>query len=398
MYPADGRRLYGVSASRAPALPYAGNKVAGPPAPPESPPINDEEDYRKNLTRWLDGDDAQRGDARQFFWDAFAGAQPVETIEEVERFGTGQRISRHEFRKAHQFLSSTLSDRLSDFDFKGILELIHSCRSGRPYPLADVLVRHSRDASVFRQWLICYALGEIDSAPHASACEFLEARAHSQSWPIRLQAAITRFKTFVKAEGVFRINHKGQTRADYGAVVDSLVTTMSEPERLVCLLAFASILSGPGVGSFSQPFQSNYVALQTQIETLCLPFLKDDDKKSKATTLKQLIQTNDYVGVCVLVALDLDGSDRHPLHAALMDNCCNGSFLTAGHDQVARHLAMCFLLKKEHRVAFEIAEGLASRNPDWVDIQILVAEILADTPGAEDEAAQRSPAFAAPTS
>jgi hypothetical protein len=45
-----------------------------------------------------------------------------------------------------------------------------------------------------------------------------------------------------------------------------------------------SILSGPGVGSFSQPFQSNYTALQTQIETLCLPFLKDDDKKSKATT------------------------------------------------------------------------------------------------------------------
>jgi hypothetical protein len=389
MYAADGQRLYGVSASRAPAVPYAGNNVAGPPAPPEPPLINDEEAYHKNLTRWLDGDDAQKGDARQCFWNAFAASQVVETIEEVERFGTGQHMSRHEFRKAHQFLSSTLSDRLSDFDFKGVLELILSCRSGWPYPLAEVLVRHGRDASVFRQWLICYALGEIGSAPHASACEFLEARAHSQSWPIRLQAAIARFKTFVKAEGVFRINHRGQTRADYGALVDSLVTPMSEPERLVCLLAFASILSGPGVGSFSQPLQSNYVALQTQIETLCLPFLKDDDKKSKATTLKQLIQTNDYVGVCVLVALDLDGGDRYPLHAALMDNCCNGSIVTAGHDQASRHLAMCFLLKKEHRMAFEIAEGLASRNPDWVDIQILVAQILGDTPGAEEEAAQK---------
>jgi len=40
-------------------------------------------------------------------------------------------------------------------------------------------------------------------------------------------------------------------------------------------------------------------------------------------------------------------------------------------------------------VAFEIAEGLASQNPDWVDIQILVAEILGDTPGAEEEAAQK---------
>jgi len=72
-----------------------------------------------------------------------------------------------------------------------------------------------------------------------------------------------------------------------------------------------------------------------------------------------------------------------------MDNFCNGSIVTAGHDQASRHLAMCFLLKKEHRMAFEIAEELASRNPDWVDIQILVAQILGDTPGAEEEAAQR---------
>jgi len=389
MYAADGRRLYGVSASRAPAVPYAGNNVAGPLAPPEPPPINDEEACRKNLTRWLDGDEAQKGDARQFFWHAFAGSQAVEIIEEIERFGTGQHMSRHEFRKAHQFLSSTLSDGLSDFDFKGVLELILSCRVGWPYPLAEVLVRHGRDASVFRQWLICHALGEIGSAPHASVHEFLEAHAHSTSWPIRLQAALARFKTFVKAEGVFRINHRGRTKADYGALLDSLTTPMSEPERLVCLLAFASILSGPGIGAFFQPFQSDYAALQTQIETLCLPFLKDDDKKSKATLLKQLIRTNDYVGVCVLVVLDLDGGDQHPLYAALMDNCRNGSIVAAGHDQASRHLAMCFLLMKEHRMAFEVVEGLASRNPDWVDIQILVAEILGDMGGAEEEAAQR---------
>ncbi len=282
-----------------------------------------------------------------------------------------------------------MSDGLSDYEFNGVVDLMLSCRSGWPYPLAEVLVRYGRNAPVFRQWLICHALGEIGSDPHASAQEFLEARAHSRSWPIRLRAALARFKTFVKAEGVFRINHKGQTRADYSALVNSLITPMSEPEQVVCLLAFASILSGPSVGPFSQPFQSNYAALQTQIEALCLPFLKDDAEKSKATMLKQLTQTNDYVGVCVLVALDLDSGDRNPLHAALMDNCCNGSIITAGHDQALRHLAMCFLLKKEHRVAFEIAEGLASRNPDWVDIQILVAQILGDMPGAEEEAARK---------
>jgi hypothetical protein len=389
MYAIDGQRLYGASTSGAPAVPYAGRNIARAAAPPVPPRINDDDAYRKNLTCWIDGDEGQKGDARQFFADAFAGSQPVETIEEVDSFSTGQHISRHEFRAAHQFLSLTLSDGLSDWDFRGVLDLILSCRNGWPYPLAEILVRYGRDASVFRQWLISYVLGEIGSSPHRSAREFLEALALSHSWPIRLQTTLARFKTFVKAEGLFRINHRGQTRADYDALVKSLVAPMSEPEQLICLLAFASILSSPGVGSLSQPFQSNYITLQTQIETLCLPLLKDGDAKSIPTTLKQLIQTTDYVGVCVLVALHLDGGDRHPLHSQLIANCCNGSIVTASHNQASRHLAMCFLLKKEHRMAFEIAEGLASRNPDWLDAQILVAEILADTPGAEAAAAQK---------
>jgi hypothetical protein len=40
-------------------------------------------------------------------------------------------------------------------------------------------------------------------------------------------------------------------------------------------------------------------------------------------------------------------------------------------------------------VALEIAQELAVRNPEWMDIQVLVAEILGETPGAEERAAQR---------
>jgi len=389
IYAADGRRLYGVlGANRTAAVPYTADDTATPPMPSAPPPINDEEAYRKNLTRWLDGDDDQKAEARQFFWAAFAGSAVVETIEEVEALGSGARFWRREFRKAHQFLSATLSGGLSDFDFKGILELILSCSRGWPYPLAELLVRHGRNASAFKQQLICHALGELGSAPHASVTKFLKDCSHSPSWPIRLQGALARFKTFVRAEGTYRINHKGQSTADYDAFLGSLMAPMSGAERLICLLAFASIL-GPGVRSIFQPFQSNYASLQSQIEALCLSFLNDDTKKSKATTLTQLIQTNDYIGVSLLIVLDLDGGDQHPLHAALIDHCCNGSIVAANHDQALRHLAMCFYLKRDHHRALEIAQGLAARNPDWVDAQILVAQILGDTPGEEEKTAKK---------
>ena len=38
------------------------NNTANPAAALVPPAVNDEEAYRNNLTRWLDGDDDQRGD------------------------------------------------------------------------------------------------------------------------------------------------------------------------------------------------------------------------------------------------------------------------------------------------------------------------------------------------
>jgi len=388
-YAADGQRLYGISASRNRSVPYSGDADTAPLPAPEPPPINDEEAYWKYLTRWLDGNEDQRGDARQFFWHALLGSEVLETINETADSGTGLTYARGEFRKAHQFLLSALSDGLSDSDFEGIVQLILLCRGGAPYPLAEILVRHGRQASVFRQWRICRALGDIASEPHASAREFLEARSQSSSWPIRLEAALARFKRLVAAEGVFRLNHEGKTGADYDALVQSLTSAMTDAERLIALLAFAAMLS-PHSFPFSQPFQKNYEVLQTQIENICLPFFEKDDKESKVGTLNQLIQTHDYVGVSVLLALELENCDRlQPLRTALIESCCHGAIAAARHDQSVRHLAMCFLVKKDHRRAFEIAQGLAARNPDWVEVQVLAAQILGETPGAEEEAAQR---------
>jgi len=163
---------------------------------------------------------------------------------------------------------------------------------------------------------------------------------------------------------------------------------MSEPELLICSLAFASILSGRELSTYRQVFAADFAALQTCIETLCIPYLKDDDAGSKAKLLKQLIQSDDYVGVCLLLAVDLEHDPRKLLRDGLLDSCCRGEVVAAAHDQASRHLAMCFYLKKEYGRALQIAHDIADRNPDLLSAQILVAQILADTPGAEEKAAQ----------
>lgn len=386
MYAGEGQRLYGISPSHVRTIvPYANDGIEAFPSLPQAYSLNDVEDYKINLTRWLDGDDAQRAEARYFFWKAFECSQAIETIEEIEHFGSsGHRLWTHDIRKAHDFFSMTLSDELSDFDFRGVVEVIVACGNGWPYPLAEILVRYGRKASPFRKWFICRALGEIGSAPHESVRFFLEAQEGSSQWPVYLQASLARFKTFVKDEGLYRLNHRGQTRASFDSIVDGLLKPMSGSERHICLLAFASILSAPNWNSFATPFNSNYRQLQTNIEEISLPFFKENSDNSNASTLKKLIQSNDYVGVSLLIAINHE--EQHPFRIELLENCCNGSIAAAAHDQAARHLAMCFHINRDHHTAFDIVQKLAYRNPDRVDIQILGGEILSKIVGAEEEA------------
>jgi hypothetical protein len=53
-------------------------------------------------------------------------------------------------------------------------------------------------------------------------------------------------------------------------------------------------------------------------------------------------------------------------------------------------LAVCFLRQQNFPQALYIADGLAARNPDNVQLQILVVHILAETPGAQNQARQHS--------
>jgi len=390
LYAADGSRLYGVAmGSSAAAEPFAGTAPPPQVASLQLPPINDDEEYRKNLTRWLDGDDSQRGIARQFFWQAFMNSAIVASIIETERFGSGAHFHREELRKAHKFMLETLSDGLSDVDFTGVLDLILSCRNGYPYPLAEILVCYGQNAPSYRQYWICRALGEICSAPHEAVSDFLNARSFSPIWAIRLEAVMARYKSYLKNEGLFRANHRGQTRVDHDTIVTSMTGTMTPEQRLICLIGLASAHSGSLAGVFTESFSSNYAAFQAEIEKLLVPLLNDDAARSKATVLKQLLQTHDYVGVCVQAAINLDGVESHQLFPALIDSCRNGTIVAARHDQATRHLAMCFILKKEHRTALNIAGPLADRNPDWTDAQILVAQILGEMAGLEAEARER---------
>ncbi len=389
LYAADGAKFFGRIARPSAALPFGRDTSSTPEVSPAPLRINDSVEYASNLARWLDGDEDQKGGARHFFWQAFMDSDVVEEIKEVDQLTTGTRDHSHAFRKVHQFILDRLKGGLSDSDFRGVLDLLISCRHGDPYPLAEALLRYVPYSSILHRHLTCYALGEIASGPHKGVSDFFIAQSRSRVWSVRLGALIARYKSFVRNEGNFRANHKGRINTDHDALLASMIRELSSDKFLLLLLALCSIHTGALARSSAAQFAADYSAMQLMLEASILPLFSNDAEGSKATTLKRLIETDDYVGVAIHVAANLDGGSTHALRAALLDGCCQGVIAADSSNQSIRHLIICYVLNEDYRGALKIAAPLAERNPDWVDAQILVAEILGQMEGSEVETHDR---------
>jgi hypothetical protein len=383
MYAADtdGHTLYGVTPNGSSSIPFDESDPVPANVMLPIPDFNNESAYQDNLTRWVKGDETSRQDARYWFLQAFLHSEVLEEIVEVDQFGCGSRSTRHDFRKAHQFMLEVLRSSSSEDVFIKILELLLECRPAGPHILAETLFRYSHSAAPQRGMPICFCLGELAQWPHRSVSSFLAKRAEiGQDWNVQFQAVLALFKIYERSEG------KNLNRS-YAADIGPLTADMAEGQRLLCMIAFASQLYR--TGSFAQVFSEEYTALQSEIEALCRGQSLAPICAPVADVLHRLLLTHDHVGACLLLADQLKAANLESLADALLTAACRGWVVAASHSQGTQNLAACFLRKREFATAIEIADQLAARNQDDVTLQIFAAQVLAGTPGAADKAAQR---------
>lgn len=385
---ADGRKLHGLMAAERMSIPFGRAQAPQRTVLLAPPQVNDEQEYQRELGRWLDGDEEQRGEARTYFFHAFTESQVVSTITDTTTLPSGTRSQNINYRRVHQYLENVLPGFLDD-DFAGAMKLLASGRGGDPHAVAELAVRLGNTKSVMRLWYLCRALGEIGSGPHQSVVDFLR-RCGSVNIPmLRLEAATARFRTYVKVEAQHRFNSRGGKMEDYDAVVLPLLAPMSDAERFVCRLAFASILAEPNSSNARKQFETEFQLLKKNIEDYGIPLISDDLDGAKAAAFQQLVKYDDFVGASVHLVTNLAKGAFDALHELLMNVCYNGTILYRGDDGALQNLVMCFAVKEDFKGALQLAEGIITRNPDWVDIQILAAEIQANISGEEPRAIKR---------
>lgn len=387
-YLADGARLNGVIATTAQS-PVAYDPAA-PAFPHPAPPLpvrqRTEEAYRSALRDWLGGEEEQREIAAAFFYEGFS-AIDGEPFRLEHQLPGGWRSDAHVFTQAHQVILDALIATQGSNLCVGVLALLTRQGHGYPARAAEVVLRFAEaiPASKMPRAVLCAVLAELAEwdAPRHEA--FLTNNAGSRwDWPTRRAALLGLFKAFVRSVGIRRINHH-PCAIEYAKDFAPNFSGLTQNRELELLIAMGSAFCDP-LGIYRKAFADDLEIMQARIEELSRAVLKRQTRSDQAGLVKQLLSSDDYVGLVLLLA----GEPLTATSRVLLSLVQDGTILAARHDQSGRHLVGCLWRLHDGEGALRVSTRLAERHPTDPSYQLLAlgiqVELHRDLDGARDAA------------
>ena len=340
-----------------------------------------EGDLRTALSDWL-GPDAGRGEVAAEMFRAVCSGNAGEAFVLEHAIGSGQRWEHHTFTPAHGVLLDKLSNASTPEETSRLLELLLRASHNYPDRAAEVLVRFAAQPGARWQWPgFCRTLGEVaawDAPLHIGP---LRAAANpDEPWDLRRSAILGLFGSFVRFEGVLRVNSGGPT-LDSAHEIEPLLASTTSRQRLELRLAMVSVFAAYGMDIFVRAFETELRALHDDLHTLVCDELGRQGLPERGETARKLIAHLDMVGVVLLLAEPSPGPDTRELLELVQD----GTIVPARHELAGRHLACCLWLVGDIERALAVATRLTQRQPGSASYELLRLEILTNRPGCRDE-------------
>ena len=341
--------------------------------------VDTDQAYAGELQNWMSIEKSARASARSYFYEATMRSEVVECFTKIESFGEGcARYHRHDFRVVHVFLLRQLEVENDSKRVIGILALIAELRSGDPDVLTELLLRFVQfPTSMPHLAAIAYCLGVTATWWNDEVKALLLVWASRPMLAINSRVAL--FKMFITTEGLNRINHPTRDMIPFSEI-DLLTDGLSTKAKAVIQVVLASQLCDQRVATFLRPFEQDFAAIQADI-VASVALLAPSTEASRISNLaRQLAASYDFAGVSLLLFNEFKGTPNEDVGFELARLTCQGVILTAFHDQAQKHLCGCHFVLEQKQAALEIGNRLAVSNPDNIDHQILLLEVLSSMP------------------
>lgn len=387
-YLADGQIINGVlrSGKDTNTVPFSDRQQPGRVVPQPDRMEDSDEAYSAKMEEWLTGESVTRERARSAFWQAFLHSPIVEEYQFFESLpGGGERREIRRLRQAHYFILGKLESETDPNRVCGILELARQCSSGAPNELTEILMRFARNPrSSPHMSVIALCLGDLANWSNLQVRAYLT-EGISVATPLAVYTRIALLRIFVRTEGLARINRRPPAEA-FSDVLGSLTRGLGSETKLITEIFLASQFCDQRIATFMKPFEKDYADLQSDIVELVRCLVPAEEGARISEMVRCLVETHDYVGVCLYLYGELKSSKLEILVGDLILMACDGVIQAAHHDQSRRHLCGCFLHLGRYNEALGLADSLARSNPDNPDFQILLTQVMTFLPECQDAA------------
>lgn len=384
---AHGQYSPGIVSNNPSVIPYGLNYAASKENLLVESQYDCNEIYEKYYKKWKSSDLILKEEGRHYFWNAFLNATVIEEIKKAEALqGGGIRYKWIKKRTSHDFILKKLLSSPDTEVLEYIFPLLSSCSTGSPDTLTQVVLEFSKNSQrAFLTSTICSMVGELGSWKDQDAKDFLEQkfRYSNNSW-IKLISMLALFQMFIRREGLDRINNRTQFES-YESAIGWMTNTLNDEQKITINIVFLSHFYSYLLITYVKPFEEEISNIKTELRKLLKVLLVNEVFSQLESTLEELLDTDDYVGLTLIISDALEGV---PFRDYLLRLACNGIIATANHDQARRHLLGCYLRNNNMDEALQLARELADKNPHVVDYQMILTQILASIPKFKGEAEQ----------
>jgi len=349
--------------------------------------FDNNEVYSENFEKWLSSDQEVKEEGRYYFYNAFMHATSIEEFTTKESLGgSSVRHNRHHFRTSHDFIFRKLLS-VPDEELANYILLLMGCANGGPDVLTEIMERFFKHSNQLKiNPLICSAFGHLAIWTNENVKNILgECVRSSMDWGTALSARIAILNIFVRFEGLSRMNRQGH-RIEYESATSWLTDQLSGVEKLLSEIVLASQFCRPPLCTYLKVFDEDRKSVPDELEQLCRCHVFKGSFGGMESLVHDLINTDDYVGLCLMIADQFEKDGRSEVAKSTFELVCRGFVVAAHHNQALRHLAVCYHRLGETLSANGIASKLASQNPDEVDYQLLKLHILTSITEMDDEA------------
>ena len=381
LYLADGQPIRGAVPNPLDSVKAYGAAQAD--TQPELVPVHDwhADDVRRAVFSVFSADEVAATTAFEVLLQALRLQRGEEFAVVREAEGFMSRTTDH-FTLAHNVLLEELLAARTPERAEVLFELLRRAGHSWPSRTAETLIRYRDAGGPFAE--TPYVISLLARVMQADVPRFANpvraAAAVGRPWPLRREAVSGLFRTYLREEGLRRINDRREF-INISSEMEPFLDGFPRLEIIELLTAMTSIYWDRDLAPMAERCKPDLDRVADRLLEEVSKALMADQRGTDVPLAERLVKNFEMVGLVLHLSLPSKGKE----YFELLESVREGRILVSQGDASSHNLIQCLWLVGDKDAALSVATRLARASPGNADYELLRLGLLSNISGHRDQ-------------